>query len=149
MPNPPLTEAVYCILLSLTEPLHGYGIMQKAEQLSSGRVRLAAGTLYGALNPLLEKGWIAAGAQEGRQKRYRLTPQGREALTGELDRRLRRILALLLPILALNLFAGRNGLEQMGILNLLLALFLTAGIGKLWRKIKELQAQQDIFDTLS
>ena len=149
MPNPPLTEAVYCILLSLTEPLHGYGIMQKAEQLSSGRVRLAAGTLYGALNTLLEKGWITAGAQEGRQKRYRLTPQGREALTGELDRRLRRILALLLPILALNLFAGRNGLEQMGILNLLLALFLAAGIGKLWRKIKELQAQQDIFDTLS
>ena len=149
MPNPPLTEAVYYILLSLTEPLHGYGIMQKAEQLSSGRVRLAAGTLYGALNTLLEKGWIAAGAQEGRQKRYRLTPQGREALTGELDRRLRRILALLLPILALNLFAGRNGLEQMGILNLLLALFLAAGIGKLWRKIKELQAQQDIFDTLS
>ena len=147
MPNPPLTEAVYYILLSLTEPLHGYGIMQKAEQLSSGRVRLAAGTLYGALNALLEKGWIAAGAQEGRQKRYRLTPQGREALTGALDRRLRRILALLLPILALSLFAGRNGLEQMGILNLLLALFLAAGIGKLWRKIKELQAQQDSFDT--
>ena len=34
MANPPLTEAVYYILLSLTEPLHGYGIMQKAEQLS-------------------------------------------------------------------------------------------------------------------
>ena len=32
MTNPPLTEAVYYILLSLTEPLHGYGIMQKAEQ---------------------------------------------------------------------------------------------------------------------
>ena len=69
MTNPPLTAAVYYILLSLTEPLHGYGIMQKAEQLSSGRVRLAAGTLYGALNTLLEKGWIAAGPQEGRQKR--------------------------------------------------------------------------------
>lgn len=92
MTNPPLTEAVYYILLSLTEPLHGYGIMQKAEQLSSGRVRLAAGTLYGALNTLLEKGWIAAGPQEGRQKRYRLTPQGREALLGELDR-LRELVA--------------------------------------------------------
>ena len=32
--NPALTEAVYYILLSLTEPLHGYGIMQKVEQLS-------------------------------------------------------------------------------------------------------------------
>ncbi|MDY2711896.1 MAG: helix-turn-helix transcriptional regulator [Candidatus Faecivivens sp.] len=92
MTNPPLTEAVYYILLSLTEPLHGYGIMQKAEQLSSGRVRLAAGTLYGALNTLLEKGWIAAGPQEGRQKRYQLTPQGREALLGELDR-LRELVA--------------------------------------------------------
>ena len=91
MTNPPLTEAVYYILLSLTEPLHGYGIMQKAEQLSSGRVRLAAGTLYGALNTLLEKGWIAAGPQ-GRQKRYQLTPQGREALLGELDR-LRELVA--------------------------------------------------------
>ena len=92
MTNPPLTEAVYYILLSLTEPLHGYGIMQKAEQLSSGRVRLAAGTLYGALNTLLEKGWIAAGPQEGRQKRYQLTPQGREALLGDLDR-LRELVA--------------------------------------------------------
>ena len=92
MTNPPLTEAVYYLLLSLTEPLHGYGIMQKAEQLSSGRVRLAAGTLYGALNTLLEKGWIAAGPQEGRQKRYQLTPQGREALLGELDR-LRELVA--------------------------------------------------------
>ena len=92
MTNPPLTEAVYYILLSLTEPLHGYGIMQKAEQLSSGRVRLAAGTLYGALNTLLEKGWIAAGPQEGRQKRYQLTSQGREALLGELDR-LRELVA--------------------------------------------------------
>ena len=92
MTHPPLTEAVYYILLSLTEPLHGYGIMQKAEQLSSGRVRLAAGTLYGALNTLLEKGWIAAGPQEGRQKRYQLTPQGREALLGELDR-LRELVA--------------------------------------------------------
>ena len=92
MTNPPLTEAVYYILLSLTEPLHGYGIMQKAEQLSSGRVRLAAGTLYGALNTLLEKGWIAAGPQEGRQKRYQLTPKGREAMLGELDR-LRELVA--------------------------------------------------------
>ena len=92
MTNPPLTEAVYYILLSLTEPLHGYGIMQKAEQLSSGRVRLAAGTLYGALITLLEKGLIAAGPQEGRQKRYQLTPQGREALLWELDR-LRELVA--------------------------------------------------------
>ena len=60
MPNPALTEAVYYILLSLLEPLHGYGIIQNVEQLSGGRVRLAAGTLYGAINTLLEKDWITA-----------------------------------------------------------------------------------------
>ena len=53
-----LTESTYYILLSLYTPQHGYGIMQQTELLSGGRVRLAAGTLYGALNSLCEKGWI-------------------------------------------------------------------------------------------
>ena len=47
-----LTEATYYILLSLFSPQHGYGIMQQTEELSGGRVRLAAGTLYGALKGL-------------------------------------------------------------------------------------------------
>ena len=58
MENIALTESTYYILLSLYHPQHGYGIMQQTEQLSGGRVRLAAGTLYGALNSLCEKGWI-------------------------------------------------------------------------------------------
>ena len=62
-----LTEAVFYILLSLDAPLHGYGIMQNVERLSGGRVRLAAGTLYGALTTLTERGWIeAVGEDEGR-----------------------------------------------------------------------------------
>ena len=56
--NIALTESTYYILLSLYTPQHGYGIMQKTEQLSGGRIRLAAGTLYGALSALTEKGWI-------------------------------------------------------------------------------------------
>lgn len=83
-----LTEAVYYILLSLASPLHGYGIMQRTEQLSGGRVRLAAGTLYGALNTLLEKGWIRAlpGSENSRKKEYELTEQGRAALRQEVAR---------------------------------------------------------------
>ncbi len=83
-----LTEAVYYILLSLLEPLHGYGIMQNAERLSAGRVKLAAGTLYGALTALLERGWIRSvegGALE-RKKEYVVTDAGREALRAELNR---------------------------------------------------------------
>lgn len=88
MTNPALTEAVYYILLSLTEPLHGYGIMQNVEQLSNGRVRLAAGTLYGAINTLLEKGWIRAlpEIKDSRKKEYVITDFGKDALWGEITR---------------------------------------------------------------
>ena len=86
--NMALTEAVYFILLTLTKPLHGYGIMQKTEQLSAGRVRLAAGTLYGALNTLCDKGWIKElPVQAGsRKKEYVITETGREVLDNELNR---------------------------------------------------------------
>ena len=88
MPNPALTEAVYYILLSLLEPLHGYGIIQNVEKLSGGRVRLAAGTLYGAINTLLEKGWIIAleGEADSRKKEYVITELGREMLQKEVQR---------------------------------------------------------------
>ena len=83
-----LTEAVYYILLSLDQPMHGYGIMQNVELLSGGRVRLAAGTLYGALNTLLEKAWIEAlpETENSRRKGYRITEQGRWAVQAEMLR---------------------------------------------------------------
>ena len=93
MPNPALTEAVYYILLSLITPRHGYGIIQNVEALSGGRVRLAAGTLYGAINTLLEKNWISAlpGEKDSRKKEYLITADGRLALADEL-KRLRELL---------------------------------------------------------
>lgn len=87
-----LTESTYYILLSLVRPLHGYGIMQRAAELSGGRVRLAAGTLYGALNAMTDKGWIVLMPGEGRKKEYRLTPLGRKVLEKELER-LRELVA--------------------------------------------------------
>lgn len=89
MPNNALTEAVFYILLSLTKPMHGYGIMQNTEALSSGRVRLAPGTLYGALNTLLEKGWITAiadGNEDSRKKEYLITDLGKQVAHAELLR---------------------------------------------------------------
>ena len=88
MPKAALTEAVYYILLSLMEPMHGYGIMQNVEQLSGGRVRLAPGTLYGAINTLLEKNWITAlpGEKDSRKKEYHITEQGKQMLREELLR---------------------------------------------------------------
>ena len=53
-----MTEAVYYILLALRKPNHGYGIIQEVERLTSGRVVLGAGTLYGAIQTLQKKTWI-------------------------------------------------------------------------------------------
>lgn len=83
-----LTEATYYILLSLVEPRHGYGIMQQTEALSGGRVRLAAGTLYGALSSLCEKEWILLlpTTEGSRKKEYMLTERGYRVLKNELER---------------------------------------------------------------
>ncbi len=83
-----LTEAVYYILLSLTKPLHGYGIMQKVAEFSGGRVNLGAGTLYGALNTLVQKGWIMALSAEtkDRKKEYIITALGKAAVRQEIIR---------------------------------------------------------------
>ena len=86
--HPALTEATYYILLSLVQPRHGYGIMQRAESLSGGRVRLAAGTLYGALNTLCDKGWILQlpAPDDSRRKDYKLTELGLKVLKNEVAR---------------------------------------------------------------
>jgi DNA-binding PadR family transcriptional regulator len=81
----------YFILAALLDgPLHGYGIIKQAASLSEGRVRLAAGTLYGALDRLAGEGFILADRQEvveGRPRRYyRLTEDGLHALHKEAAR---------------------------------------------------------------
>lgn len=82
-----LTEVTFCILLSLFTPKHGYAIMQFIEEKTNGRLSLGAGTLYGALNNLEEKGWIAQyGDNDGRKKEYLITEAGKEIAKKELDR---------------------------------------------------------------
>jgi DNA-binding PadR family transcriptional regulator len=85
-----LTEAIYYILLALQEPMHGYGIMQKTSTMSNGRLILSAGTLYGAISNLLDKGWILPCGEssdtDGRRKLYQITEDGQEVLLAELER---------------------------------------------------------------
>jgi DNA-binding PadR family transcriptional regulator len=88
--NKPLTEPVLLILLSLAEkPRHGYALMRDIENLSGGRVRLSTGTLYGALQRLLQEKWIERFEQEdtSREKQaYKLTAAGRRGFECELER---------------------------------------------------------------
>ena len=83
-----LTEAVYFILLSMLKPRHGYAVMQNIEKLTNGRVVLGAGTLYGAINTLLEKQWICAVGhdKDSRKKEYVITDLGSRVLQSEFSR---------------------------------------------------------------
>jgi DNA-binding PadR family transcriptional regulator len=71
-------------------PLHGYGIIKAIEEMSDGRVRLRAGTLYAALDRLEDQGLVAfdgEGSGGGPARRYyRLTDAGKELLAGEASR---------------------------------------------------------------
>lgn len=84
-----MTEAVYYILLSLQTPNHGYGIIQNTMELTAGRLELGAGTLYGAINTLLDKEWIrlySEDKQSRKKKQYIITEDGSLALQREIER---------------------------------------------------------------
>lgn len=85
--NLPLTETVYYILLALTAPSHGYAVMQKVEELSGGQVRLAAGTMYGAIENLLKKKLIvSAPSEDPRRKVYVISELGKKVLYADYKR---------------------------------------------------------------
>lgn len=85
----PLTEAVFYILLAVRKPNHGYGIIQEVEELTDGRVKMGAGTLYGAIQSLTKKGWIriySEDTQSRKKKEYLITDTGREVFREERNR---------------------------------------------------------------
>jgi PadR family transcriptional regulator PadR len=86
-----MREPTYFALAALLDgPRHGYAIIKAVEELSGGRVRLAAGTLYAALDRLAAEALIEVADEEvvnGRARRYyRLTGHGRSALRAEAAR---------------------------------------------------------------
>jgi DNA-binding PadR family transcriptional regulator len=91
MTQRPLQEPSFLILTALAAaPQHGYGIMTDVEQISHGRVRLRAGTLYTALDRLCDDRLIDVDREEivdARLRRYyRLTPAGAQRLAAEAAR---------------------------------------------------------------
>jgi DNA-binding PadR family transcriptional regulator len=86
-----MRETTFIIMTALAgHRLHGYGIIQAAADLSGGRVQLGPGTLYGALDRLVESGLVHPDGEETRNGRfrryYRLTEQGEQTLGKEADR---------------------------------------------------------------
>ena len=81
-----LTEPMYYILLALSEPQYGYGIMQEVERRTEGRVKIGAGTLYNLLARFEEEKFIVQLSEEDRRKTYALTDEGIKILTEEYQR---------------------------------------------------------------
>jgi PadR family transcriptional regulator, regulatory protein PadR len=86
-----IRRSTYFVLAALLDrPLHGYAIIRRAAELSDGEVRLSTGTLFGALDRLVDSGLVEAGEEEkveGRVRRsYTLTQDGHAALAAEAAR---------------------------------------------------------------
>jgi DNA-binding PadR family transcriptional regulator len=82
----PLTESTYYIMLTLVEPLHGYAVMKKVEEISKGTVKVGPGTLYGAFTSLEKEELIVKVKEEDRRKSYVLTPKGKNVLMNQIKR---------------------------------------------------------------
>lgn len=92
----PLSPQVFHILVALAgRDQHGYGIMQDVAERTQGKLRLSAGTLYGCIKRMLDKGLMvelreterpAPRSDDERRRYYRLTPLGRKLATAEAAR---------------------------------------------------------------
>ena len=69
------------------EPMHGWGISQRIQQVSDGVLNINQGSLYPALYRLEQRGWIVAewdsSDNNRKAKYYELTKSGRKQLTEE------------------------------------------------------------------
>lgn len=87
----PLTAAVVHVLLALAAgERHGYGIQKEVLRQTDGKTRMGPGTLYGTLQRLMDQGWVEEVDRprdiDERRRYYRLTRDGRRALTAEMER---------------------------------------------------------------
>lgn len=93
----PLTPLSLAVLLALAdEDRHGYAILKEIERESEARIRPGTGTLYAALQRMVDEGLIeesdAAGpGEDARRRYYALTQLGRDVARAEL-RRLARLI---------------------------------------------------------
>ena len=82
----PMSEPSFLLLLCLTEPRHGYGIMQTVFEQSGGRISLGASTVYTILYKMEQDELIRVISEVDRRKVYSITDDGMAVLKAEVSR---------------------------------------------------------------
>ena len=86
-----LTPQMFYILLVLSEPMHGYDIMQKVKEVTNGEIVIGAGTLYTLLPRFEQEFYIRLVKEENKRKIYQITNHGKDKLKEERQKMLRQI----------------------------------------------------------
>lgn len=86
----PMTETGFYILLCLQTENHGYGIVQRVDQMTDGEIKLSPGTMYGSLSKMEKDGVIRFVKEEDKRKIYQITALGTEVLQLE-QKRIKRL----------------------------------------------------------
>ena len=81
-----MTETAFYILLSLTEPRHGYGIIKHVAEITKERIRLGSGTVYGTLTKMQKDSIITVYADERRKTVYEISDIGKTLILTEIGR---------------------------------------------------------------
>jgi DNA-binding PadR family transcriptional regulator len=82
----PLSETTFYTMMCLVEPMHGYALMKKAEEISQGTVHIGAGTLYTIFSNLEKEELIKMVSEADRRKTYALTNKGKQVLLQQIQR---------------------------------------------------------------
>ncbi|PIC80764.1 PadR family transcriptional regulator [Sporosarcina sp. P18a] len=84
----PLTDSVFYIMASLTEPRHGYAVMSFVEETTEGAFVIGPASLYSIIKKLLKEQLIVLHDESNtRRKVYKLTEIGRQTLAVDIARR--------------------------------------------------------------
>ena len=82
-----LTDSIFFTLLVLTEPIHGYLIMQKVAEITDNKIIIGPATMYTTLGKMVFVGWIKDKEIDNSKKEYRITSKGMEVLEKNLKLR--------------------------------------------------------------
>ena len=82
-----LTDSIFFTLLVLTEPIHGYLIMQKVAEITDNKIIIGPATMYTTLGKMVSVGWIEDKEIDNSKKECHITPKGMEVLEKNLKLR--------------------------------------------------------------